>query len=66
MSEKNQIQLEYSSILNVPIQNYAKDFTFIVNGEEFRTSSLISDLLSTKISQIHTINPTINTFTINT
>ncbi|KAK8854452.1 hypothetical protein M9Y10_017014 [Tritrichomonas musculus] len=59
------IQLEYSSILQVPLQNYYNDFTFIVNGQEFQTSSLIADLLSPTISQIHTNDPTFDTFTIN-
>ncbi|KAK8838621.1 hypothetical protein M9Y10_032655 [Tritrichomonas musculus] len=59
------IQLEFSSILQVPLQNYYNDFTFIVNGQEFQTSSLISDLLSPKISQIHTNDPTFDIFTIN-
>lgn len=61
----NHIQLECSSILQVPLQVYYNDFTFIVNGNEFKTSRLISDLLSPKISQIHSNDPTANTFTIN-
>lgn len=53
MIDKNQIQLKYSSIASVPIQTYKQDFTFVVNGEEFVTSRLISDLLSPKISNMH-------------
>lgn len=66
MSKKNQIQLEFTSILNVPFQSYTKDFTFIVNGEKYQTTRLISDLLSPQISQIHSVDPTFDTFTINT
>lgn len=61
-----QIQLECSSILQVPLQSYINDFTFIVNGKEFKTSKIISDLLSPKISQIHSTDPTFDEFTINT
>ncbi|KAK8865196.1 hypothetical protein M9Y10_010732 [Tritrichomonas musculus] len=66
MSLENHIRLECSCIIHVPIQKYCNDFTFIVNGKEFQTSRLISDLLSPKICQFHSIDPTIDVFTINT
>lgn len=66
MSQKNHIKLDISSILYVPIGKYEKDFSFIVNGEEIQTSRFIADLLSPKISQFHTIDPTINKIFINT
>ena len=53
MSNINKIQLKPSSILNVHLQKYPKDFTFIVNGKEFQTSRIISDLLSPKICKNH-------------
>ena len=62
----NQVQLNTQSLLKVPFQTYEKDFTFIVNGNEFKTSRLVSDLLSTTICQNHLSDPTLNTFTINT
>lgn len=62
----NSIQLKQSCILNVPIQNYDDPFTFVVNGEEFKTTKLISDLISPKISKIHQNDPTFDTITINT
>ncbi|KAK8896668.1 hypothetical protein M9Y10_014581 [Tritrichomonas musculus] len=62
---KISIQLKTSSILNVPLQIY-DDFLFIVNGEEFKTTRLVADLLSPKISQFHSIDPTMNEFTLNT
>ena len=62
----NSIQLKQSCTLNVPIQNYDDPFTFVVNGEEFKTTKLISDLLSPKISKIHQNDPTFDTITINT
>lgn len=66
MSEVNKVQLKVSSIKNVPLQTYSNDFSFIVNGKEFKTSHIVSDLLSPKICQIHTIDPTFDQFTINT
>lgn len=65
MSEKSYLKLNQSSILNVPFQMY-DEFLFIVNGKEFKTTRLISDLLSPKICKIHINDPTINQFIINT
>ncbi|KAK8844509.1 hypothetical protein M9Y10_024374 [Tritrichomonas musculus] len=62
----SKIQLNTSCILNLPFQNYDKDFTFIVNGKEFKASSVFSDILSPKISQIHKNDPTFDRYTINT
>lgn len=66
MSTKGNLQLKYSCISNVPLSEYGDCFTFIVNGEEFKTSRLISDLLSQKICRSHLNDPTMNTYTINT
>lgn len=66
MFKESRIQLKTASILNVSLQNYGDDFTFIVNGKEFKTNFLISDLLSLKISEIHRIDPLINEFIIKT
>lgn len=62
----SQVQLKASSIFDVPLQSYNKDFTFVVNGEEFLTSKVQSDLLSSKISRIHKNDPTFDIITINT
>lgn len=64
--ERNRIQLLTNCILNVPFQMYDNDFTFIVNGNEFKTNKIISDLLSPKICNLHQIDPTFDTFVINT
>lgn len=60
------LQLKKSSILYVPFSSFTNDFTFIVNGEEFKTSRVISDIISPKISQMHASDATIDRFTINT
>ena len=63
---KNYIKLQANSVKQVPLQNFEKDFTFMVNGVEFKTSRLQAELLSAKISEIHVVDPTIDRFTINT
>ena len=60
------IQLNPSNIWNIPLQIYENDFTFIVNGEEFKTSRLISDILSQNISRIHSTDPSFDKYIINT
>lgn len=62
----SKIQLNPSSILKIPLHTYAKDFTFIVNGEEFKTSRVISELISSKVCKIHQQDPTIDEYVINT
>lgn len=62
----NSIKLQTDSILQVPLQNYQKDFTFIVNSERFETSTFAAELLSAQISKIHLSDPTINEYSINT
>lgn len=66
MFEKSKIQLQTSCISNVPLQIYDNDFTFVVNNKEFKTSKIISDLLSPIICKHHINDPTFNKFVINT
>lgn len=66
MSQIQGIQLNKNRILQVPLHAYENDFTFIVNGETFHTSKLISDLLSPTVCQMHNNDATSSTFTINT
>ena len=61
-----QIELQPSVLFQLPFQNYGEDFIFIVNSEEFKTSRIISDILSPIICQQHIIDPTILTYSINT
>ena len=65
-TERTTIQLKIASILDVPINSYEEDFTFVINGQEFRTSRLFSEILSSKICRIHLVDPTIDKYTINT
>lgn len=66
MEEISKLHLSSNCIIKFPLQAYCNDFTFIVNGEEYKTSRIISDLLSPKICQIHSIDPTFNQIFINT
>lgn len=66
MSQISKVQIKPSCILGIPLQVYANDFSFIVNGQEFKTSQLISDLLSPIICRIHANDPTFNVFEVNT
>ena len=66
MAEALQVQLKTTAILDIPLRAYDHNFTFIVNGVEYESSRIISDLLSPHIRQIHQTDPTASTFTINT
>lgn len=66
MNHEIQIQLEAAAVLNVPLQLLDSGFIFHVNGNEFRTSRVISDILSSNISQIHRSDATMNTYNIQT
>lgn len=66
MIQTNSLKLQTSCIRNVPFDIYEKNFTFIVNGEEFKTSKIISDIISPYISKIHSRDPTFDRIVINT
>ena len=65
MNRMNPLRLKTSSIVGVPLNTY-DDFTFIVNGEEFKTSRISADLLSRKISSLHRTDPTVDEYSITT
>lgn len=54
------MKLSPSSVLNIPFDKYEKDFSFIINDVEYRTSRFQADLLCPKISKLHSIDPPIN------
>lgn len=66
MNGKSQIKLKYSVVQQIPFNYYSNDFTFIVNGEKYETNRFIADLLSMKIRHLHSIDQTIDQYTINT
>lgn len=66
MTESNQVELKLKRIYSLPLDKYDKNFTFIVNGEEFESNRIIADLLSPKICKLHIDDPTITEFIIET
>ena len=65
--EKNlSFELSIDTIKEIPFDRYLKDFTFIVNGREYKTSRFYADFLSPLIRRYHMIDETISSFTINT
>lgn len=63
---RNTYSAQHILPLNVPFKTYDFEFTFIVNSQEFRTSLIISELLSPDICKIDIIDPTFDRVTINT
>ena len=63
---KTQIQLKTDRIRKIPLQNYEKDFTFIVNHQEYKTSKLISQFLSPVICEMNLNDATNNNIEIET
>lgn len=57
--------IDIESIKMIPFDKYEEDFTFIVNGKEFKTCRLIADILSPRIRNYHYIDETIDKFFIN-
>ena len=60
------ISLQVESILQIPLQSYEHDFTFIVNSKEFKTTSVYADLISPIIASKHLSDPTLDKYIINT
>lgn len=58
--------LDINVLRNLPFDKYNKDFTFIVNDKEYKTSRIIADILSPQNRKFHLADGTIDTFTIDT
>lgn len=67
-SKKNHqsISLPFINIKNLNLDLYEKDFTFVIDGYEAKTSKFIADLISPLISKIHRTDPTFESYVINT
>lgn len=65
MSLFKQIKLDVKSILNVDLHKY-EEFYFIVNEREYKTTRIISELLSPEICKIHQCDPTFDRYVIKT
>ena len=62
---QNEISLGTRCIQNVPLESY-DEFTFIVNDQRYKTTRIVADLISKKISRMHSIDPTIDAFSFKT
>ena len=65
-NEDIDFSLSAESLNDIPFHKYENNFTFIVNGKQYRTSRVVADLLSPIIREYHYIDETINEFCINT
>lgn len=61
-----QLKLSLERAKEIPLNQYDKNFTFIINGSQYHTSRIVADLLSPTICQLHYNDPTISEFLINT
>lgn len=68
MSKSNIIQFSLNSevIKYLPFDKYDKDFTFIVDDKEYKTSRFVADILSPTIRNLHHADSSIDSFTIST
>ena len=57
--------LSPKNLINIPFNKYQQDFTLIVNGEKYKTTRIVADLLSPLIREIHLVDSTIDEFSIN-
>lgn len=58
--------LNPENIFNIPFDKYEKDFTFIVNGKQYKTNRIFADILSPNLRKLHFTDSSVNEFTINT
>ena len=64
--DDNIYSLSFNNLYDFPFDKYEKDFTFILNGQRYKTSRFVADILSPNIREMHLSDPTIDEFTINT
>ena len=62
MNEIIEFALDSRNLKNIPLHKYTSDFTFLVNGKEYKTNRFVADLLSPIIRQYHFTDETINEF----
>ena len=60
------VKLNTLCILSTPFQSFEKDFLFVVNGREYKTSRIVADLISPYISQLHFVDASFDKYTIKT
>lgn len=64
--ENTEFSLDLNCIKALPFDKYDHNFTFIVNGKQYKTNRIVADLISPIIRNYHYNDPTINEYSINT
>lgn len=54
------------TISEIPFDKYNKNFTFIVNGKQFKTNRVVADILSPIVRNYHNVDESVNEFSIDT
>lgn len=63
---ENEFSLSPQNLFDFPFDKYEQDFTFIVDGQQFKTSRIVAEILSPTIRDMHLSDPTIDEFAIST
>lgn len=66
MTQGIDFSLSLKSIKNIHFDNYEQNFTFTVNGKQYKTNRVLADLLSPIIREYHYQDSTANEFVIDT
>lgn len=66
MEKDHKYALSCENVKNIPFDKYGENFTFIVNGQRYKTSRVKADLLSPVVSRYHLIDESIDEMTLNT
>lgn len=48
-----ELQLNIERVKEIPLDQYDKNFTFVVNNEQYHTCRIIADILSPTIDEFH-------------
>ena len=62
--ENSEFALSFDNMKEMPFNKYEKNFTFIVDGQQYETSRCVADLLSPIIRKYHYTDETIDSITI--
>ena len=62
---KTNFTLSLNNIQDIPLGKYEKNFTFIVDGEQYFTPRFVADILSPKIRKLHFFDDSVQDFYIN-
>ncbi|KAK8893839.1 hypothetical protein M9Y10_022268 [Tritrichomonas musculus] len=64
--ENLEFSLGIKNLNDLPFHKYEKNFSFIVNGKEYKTNRFIADMLSPIVRNLHYNDETLDAFSFNT